>query len=636
MADSSSKKQLPPTIDMPSPDLEITSDYVHSQQVGSESAGVEAAVHEPQRLDDYELLSVLGRGAFATVYLAKQVSLGRQVALKVSENRGNEARTLASLEHDHIVRVFSEQVVPEKNLRLMCMQFISGTTLERVLAFLRHRNRDKWTGRSILEAIDLLSQHPALLDLAAFRDREWLGNANYAEAVSWIGSRLAAALAHAHSQGVLHRDIKPANILFNRYGRPFLADFNVSLDAERIRGALGAIFGGTPAYMAPEHLDAFSHQQGRTPEDVNERSDIYSLGVVLFEVLTGQLPFPNPTAEQRPTDIMREMAAQRRVGVPSLQEKAPVPEILDWTVRRCLQPVPERRYPSATYLAQALEGCREHQEICQQLPPAGFLTRLTMQHPFLMGAIFGLLPQLVGSVVNITYNSIRIVDTLTESQRAVFNQLVLVYNVAVYPACLAVLFWFVAPIYTFWRQLSRRVLPEKYELEQVRRRVLRLPVVIIALVSIGWLPGSILFPLLLDYVAGPLRSTVYIHFFISFAISGLIALTYSLFVVQFIVLRVLYPRLWLDTRGIQRIAADELGTLKRRLWVFQLLAGVIPLAGAVLMIEVGPEEFTHSSYQTFRWLVTGLIALGMAGFIAALTASRRLNDCLIALTGSKP
>src|SRR5437588_8762727 len=84
------------------------------------------------RVGDFELLHLLGEGAFAKVFLARQLSLGRLVALKVAADPGSEARTLARLEHDHIVQVFAEDVVPERGMRLLCMQYVPGTTLQRV------------------------------------------------------------------------------------------------------------------------------------------------------------------------------------------------------------------------------------------------------------------------------------------------------------------------------------------------------------------------------------------------------------------------------------------------------------------------------------------------------------------------
>jgi serine/threonine protein kinase len=221
--------------------------------------------------DDFELQGVLGRGAFGQVYLARQISLGRHVALKVTLNRGNEARTLARLEHDHIVQVFAEVVA--RDLRLLCMQYIPGTTLQRVIDALRPKPREQWSGSAILDTIDAISTAPATLDPGALRDRQFLADCDFIEAACWLGARLAEALGHAHGMGVLHLDVKPANILLSRYGRPYLADFNVAAvhRDDTVRNA----FGGTLAYMAPEHLQAFAARTAGAQGTVGEAADIW-------------------------------------------------------------------------------------------------------------------------------------------------------------------------------------------------------------------------------------------------------------------------------------------------------------------------------------------------------------------------
>src|SRR5947209_8901377 len=130
-------------------------------------------------LGDFELLSVLGTGSFAQVFLARQVSLNRLVALKVSANDRQEGLTMARLEHDHVVQVFSEGVDRVRNLRLLCMQLVPGTTLERIIRALARRDRCSWDGRALLEAIDAFSTHPASLDPAALRDREFLAGCDF-------------------------------------------------------------------------------------------------------------------------------------------------------------------------------------------------------------------------------------------------------------------------------------------------------------------------------------------------------------------------------------------------------------------------------------------------------------------------
>jgi serine/threonine protein kinase len=583
-----------------------------------------------QRLDDFEILRELGAGSFATVFLARQISLDRHVALKVSANRGSEARTLASLEHDHIVQVFSEVVLPDRDLRVLCMQYVPGLTLARVIRALRQRDPRRWSGRAILEILDALSTEPAALDPAALHDRELLDGCDFWQAVCWIGARLAEALAYAHRQGVLHRDIKPANILVNRYGRPLLADFNIALDAHQLSGPGGAMFGGTLGYMSPEHLDAFNPADPTPAAAVDERADVYALGVVLFELLTGRLPFGQEVRGLEIAEAVRGLAAERRSGVPWLRPERPeAPEVLERVVRRCLEADPRDRYQMATELAQALEGCRELRRIDKELPAGGVLTRFSVRHPFWALSVLTLLPHVLGSAVNITYNTLWIVDGLTPAQQACFGRLVLGYNAVIYTGCLWLLYRLIAPVFRGWRRLLNAGPMTAAEATALRRHALTLPLWAVVLSCAGWLPGGILFPLGLSVLSEPVSVRESAHFLVSFTISGLIALTYSYFAVQFVVLRVLYPRMWTDAQGLRQHTRTELASLDRRLRLFQFLAGLIPLAGAVLLVSVAPEQFT----LTFRLLVTALIALGTAGFGLALVASSRLTQTLTALVG---
>src|SRR5262249_25160538 len=159
----------------------------------------------------------------------------------------------------------------------LCMQYVPGTTVAGVIKALARRPPREWSGRALVEALDALSADLGPPDASGVRDREFLAGCDFAEAVCWIGARLAAALAHAHKQGVLHRDIKPANILLHRNGRALLADFNLARDGRRAGSAAGERFGGTLAYMAPEHLVAFNPEEVASREAVDQRSDIYSL-----------------------------------------------------------------------------------------------------------------------------------------------------------------------------------------------------------------------------------------------------------------------------------------------------------------------------------------------------------------------
>ncbi len=580
-----------------------------------------------QRLGDFQVLEVLGAGSFATVYLARQLSLGRQVALKVATNQDDEARTLASLEHQHIVHVFSETVDAERGLRLLCMQFVPGTDLDRVMRALAARDPSAWSEQAILDAIDAQCRHEAMFDLAALRDRDRLAGSDFVEAVCWLGSRLAEALAHAHSRGVLHRDIKPANILLNRYGRPLLSDFNLAFNPGRAE----AHFGGTLRYMAPEHLDAFNPDSPVAPSAVDARSDIYSLGVVLSELLTGRPFLEKLPAGRTRAETLSLIAAERRAGAASPRKaKNDIPEVVDQVVRRCLAPDKALRYQKAEELVQALDGCRQLQKMERALPPAPAFTRLGTTHPALTLTALALVPHFLGSVVNITYNTISIVESLSAAQEQAFTLVMLAYNLLVYPPLIYVWCRAIVPLFRLRRRLAEGEAASRDEVGRLRRRAVNLPMLLVVLGCLGWLPGGVAFPLGISLLSEPVPASVFGHFIVSFTISGLIATTYSYFGVQSFALRILYPRLWVDPQRPRQQARRELAPLEGRLRMFQLTAGLIPLSGAVLMIGVSaPEHFTLG----FRLLVVGLIGLGMAGFGVALLASGRLSRTLNVLFG---
>ena len=254
---------------------------------------------------------------------------------------GGEGRKMARLEHENIVQVFSETAFDSRT-RLLCMQYVSGPTLQAVLDELAEHPPAERSGQKLLEAVDRLVQRPAEFDPAAMRNRELLAELDWVETVCWIGARLAEALDYAHSHGVIHRDIKPGNIMLNQYGRPMLVDFNLAfqpLDAS----ASGDHLGGTLAYMAPEHLDAFAPDAQVPTETIAQAADIYSLGVVLYQAASGALPFTQTPAGKNKSEVLRAMAAQRRQLPPPLPRG--IPRALDQVVARCMHP--DRRSGSA-------------------------------------------------------------------------------------------------------------------------------------------------------------------------------------------------------------------------------------------------------------------------------------------------
>jgi eukaryotic-like serine/threonine-protein kinase len=600
------------------------------------------------RVDDFEIVRLLGRGAFGHVYLARQLSLDRLVALKVSANRGSEGRTMARLEHQHIVQVYSENVDPDFNQRLLCMQLVPGLGLERLIAALHAESsatgeqgagshseatsRHDWTGAELLAIIDQAASLPAALDPSALHDRAALARMDAIEATAWFGARLAEALDFAHHHGVLHRDIKPANILVNSYGRPLLADFNISSQPVGSEPSGDEMFGGTFAYMAPEHIDAFNPDDPTEHDAVTPRSDIYSLGLVLQQLLEGRTAFTMPARRGRMGEMLRAIASDRRRERPRVPSGPPSAlKTLQRTIARCLEPHPDDRFASGAELAEQLDGCRHLREAERQLPRGSALVQAMLRRPFLWLILLTLLPQVVGSIVNISYNASQIVGELTAAQQKLFVRLVIGYNAVVYPAAIVLFLAALRPVWQCWRTLEDSAPVDERQVETARRRALRLPRWIAWLTAAGWFPGGFIFPLVIYALASPLDFHLNAHFVASFCLSGLVALAYSLAGVQLVVLRALYPRMWSDVRGLNETTRRELAPMASRLSWIESLAGSIPLVG-VLMIAVGGE----TEHASFPLLVSGLILLGMFGWHFTGAVVRSLSQVVVVLTGTKP
>jgi tetratricopeptide (TPR) repeat protein len=172
---------------------------------------------------------------------------------------------------------------------------------------------------------------------------------SYVQAVVWLAARLADGLAHAHERGIIHRDLKPANILLTDEGQPMLLDFNLADDIKP-GAALVARVGGTIPYMAPEQLESFSGKH----RPVDARSDLYSLGLILYELLTSHSAFANASGST--WEVLPAMIEERNRLVPALRpwNKAVSPAV-QAIVQRCLQPNPAMRYQSAQELREDLQ-----------------------------------------------------------------------------------------------------------------------------------------------------------------------------------------------------------------------------------------------------------------------------------------
>jgi serine/threonine protein kinase/Flp pilus assembly protein TadD len=319
----------------------------------SESPEARRVVEWPKPGDHFlgfELLAELGRGTFARVYLASEPALGgRLVALKVAPQGGEEAEILGRLHHANIVPVYSVQADRKSGLTAFCMPYLGRATLADVLDRLPTDGRLPLAGQVVADAVREANDDLPWLERPATRRTT---ERSYVDEIVSLARQMAEALAYAHSRGVYHRDLKPSNVLLGTDGTPLLLDFNLSADERLAAWKVG----GTLPYMAPEELCVLLNTgPAWSARHFDPRSDLFSLGVILYELLTGRMPF-GPVPWDAPVDaIARQLReAQTRGPQPIRAVQRQVDNRLAALVESCLAFHPEDRPAGAVELASAL------------------------------------------------------------------------------------------------------------------------------------------------------------------------------------------------------------------------------------------------------------------------------------------
>jgi serine/threonine protein kinase/Tfp pilus assembly protein PilF len=315
----------------------------------------------------FRLLRELGRGSFARVFLAAEPDLGdRLVAVKISLHGGAEAQTLGRLDHPHVVKVHAVRKDEKSGLTAVCMPYLGGATLDGVLsAFAKGRPQ---RARIILDAANGARSVSEGVSLAyasgSERPHPLLEKGSYAEGVCLLGAQLADALAFLHRRDIYHRDLKPSNVLLCPDGRPMLLDFNLAADPQAGRERLG----GTLPYMSPEQVLA-TFGPDRTAALVDGRSDLFSLGVILFELLTGRQPFGEVPRGVPSAEDCAALLARQKEGAPPLRRLCPeATPGLAQIVASCLAFERERRPRDAAAVAAALHGdLARHRRLMRRL-----------------------------------------------------------------------------------------------------------------------------------------------------------------------------------------------------------------------------------------------------------------------------
>jgi serine/threonine protein kinase/Flp pilus assembly protein TadD len=290
-------------------------------------------------LGDFRLRAELGRGGQGRVFLATQPSLGeRPVVLKVVPRGAREHLSLAHLQHTHIIPLYAVHDFPGSGVQALCMPYLGGASLDRILRGLRGRPLAQLSGRDLLQALDRCSSTTASRVQTNSSIRSALGCLSYAEAVCRIGACLADALQHAHERGLIHLDLKPSNVLLAADTQPLLLDFHLARAPLAAGRTAPAWLGGTPGYMSPEQeaaCDAARHGKP-IPTAVDGRSDIFSLGRVLFVALGG-----NEVPASKTASALPRINPQVTPGLADIIDK-------------CLATEPKDRYPDAASLAADL------------------------------------------------------------------------------------------------------------------------------------------------------------------------------------------------------------------------------------------------------------------------------------------
>jgi tetratricopeptide (TPR) repeat protein len=351
---------------------------------GLKQAGAAPQEQTAEILGDFRIVREVGRGGMGVVYEAEQLSLGRRVALKVLplastmdarqlQRFQNEARAAAGLHHTNIVPVYF--VGSERGVHYYAMQFIEGRDLASVIAQQRAPESDKAADPETAPALESPDGNAEIPPFAGLSTARLTKPLEYFHMVARLGVQAAEALDHAHQMGIVHRDIKPANLLVDANARLWVTDFGLAQMQSDTRLTMTGDLVGTLRYMSPEQALA-------RRDVVDQRTDVYSLGATLYELLTLQPVF---TGRDR-QELLRQLALEepRR---PRRVNRA-IPQDLEIIVLKALERNPADRYATAQEMADDLRNFLEDRAIRARRPSLSKrLRRWCVRHKALVTGI---------------------------------------------------------------------------------------------------------------------------------------------------------------------------------------------------------------------------------------------------------
>jgi tetratricopeptide (TPR) repeat protein/predicted Ser/Thr protein kinase len=333
---------------------------------------------DPVRIAGYEVLGRLGKGGMGVVYQAQQTALRRMVALKMILHAGHagrderrrfhaEAEAVAQLQHPNIVQVY--EVGRHDGMPYFSLEFCAGGSLEKQL------DGTPWEPKRAAALVEVL----------------------------------ARAMQAAHQAGIIHRDLKPANVLLTADGTPKITDFGLvkRLDVPGHTQSRGMV--GTPSYMPPE-------QTGADRGPVGPAADVYALGAILYELLSGRPPFKAAT----PMDTVLQVLAEEPVPVRRLQPQ--VPHDIETICHKCLEKDPKKRYPSAAALAEDLQRFQAGEPVrARPVGPVGRVLKWARRKPAVAGLLPAVLLVLAGGIVGTSTGMVRALRERDQKDEALWQ-----------------------------------------------------------------------------------------------------------------------------------------------------------------------------------------------------------------------
>ncbi|MFC1793447.1 tetratricopeptide repeat protein [Planctomycetota bacterium] len=324
-----------------------------------------------QTLGDFEILGQIGAGGMGAVFLARQISLDREVALKVISDitgaRGKslerfkrEAKVLAKISHPNIVPVY--EVGEQGPYSYFAMEHVQGVSLDKIVGSIRNappgEKASYVMGKCLKAQAGIYHEGPA--NAEAQRGAEI--DTGYIIKISKIIVSIASALEYAHSKSILHRDVKPSNILIASDGTAKLVDFGLAKAETQQTITMTGEFFGTPSYVSPEQI--------RKPETVDCRSDVYSLAATYYECLTLHVPFEGDTVNETLTRVISREAIPPKKYCPRLSTD------LNVVLLHALEKAPEDRYQSAADFSDDIQNVLDFRPITTKRPS---ITRRTFR-----------------------------------------------------------------------------------------------------------------------------------------------------------------------------------------------------------------------------------------------------------------